>query len=81
MSVEPGFGGQSFMPTAYDKIRTLISRRDRLGATFSIQVDGGVSSLNAKDLILAGADNLVAGSYIFKNIKQDYKKAIESLRI
>ena len=81
MSVEPGFGGQSFMPSAYDKIRLLKSKRNRLRATFSIQVDGGVSNINAKDLISAGADNLVAGSYIFKNAKQDYKKAIESLRV
>jgi ribulose-phosphate 3-epimerase len=81
MSVEPGFGGQSFMPESLSKISELKSRRERLKANFSIQVDGGVSNLNAKDLITAGADNLVAGSYIFKNKKEDYKKAIESLRI
>jgi ribulose-phosphate 3-epimerase len=80
MSVEPGFGGQSFMPEAYEKIRQLKSRRCSLGAHFSIQVDGGVSSVNAKELIKEGADNLVAGSYIFKNKKEDYLKAIESLR-
>ena len=80
MSVEPGFGGQSFMPSAYDKIRDLKSRRSSLGAHFQIQVDGGVTDKNAKQLIEAGADNLVAGSYIFKNKKEDYKKAVDSLR-
>jgi ribulose-phosphate 3-epimerase len=80
MSVEPGFGGQSFMPSAYDKIRDLKSRRTTLGAHFQIQVDGGVTDKNAKLLIEAGADNLVAGSYIFKNKKEDYKKAVDSLR-
>lgn len=81
MSVEPGFGGQSFMPVSLDKIKELKSRRDSLGAHFIIQVDGGVSDKNAKDLIMAGADNLVAGSYIFKNSREDYKKAVDSLRL
>ncbi|MFA6237177.1 MAG: ribulose-phosphate 3-epimerase [Bacteriovorax sp.] len=80
MSVEPGFGGQSFMPSAYDKIRELKSKRDNLKAHFQIQVDGGISDKNAKELIEAGADNLVAGSYIFKNSKENYKKAIDLLR-
>jgi ribulose-phosphate 3-epimerase len=80
MSVEPGFGGQSFMPSAYDKIRELKSRRENLNTHFQIQVDGGVSDKNAKELIEAGADNLVAGSYVFKNKKEDYRKAIELIR-
>lgn len=80
MSVEPGFGGQSFMPSAYDKIRQLKSKKEKLKAHFQIQVDGGVSDKNAKELINAGADNLVAGSYIFKKGKVNYKAAIESLR-
>lgn len=80
MSVEPGFGGQSFMPSAYDKIRELRVRKENLKAHFQIQVDGGISDKNAKQLIEAGADNLVAGSYIFKNSKENYKKAIELLR-
>lgn len=80
MSVEPGFGGQSFMPSAYDKIRELKSRKERLKAHFQIQVDGGVSDKNAHELIKAGADNLVAGSYIFKQGKEKYKSAVESLR-
>ena len=80
MSVEPGFGGQSFMPAAFDKIRELKTRRKTLGAHFQIQVDGGVTDKNAKELIDAGADNLVAGSYIFKGGKSQYKSKIESLR-
>lgn len=80
MSVEPGFGGQSFMPSAYDKIRELKQRREDLKAHFQIQVDGGVSETNAHELIKAGADNLVAGSYIFKKGKVNYKSAVESLR-
>ncbi len=80
MSVEPGFGGQAFMPEAYDKIRELKHRREKLGAHFQIQVDGGVSDQNAKELIKAGADNLVAGSYVFKKGKDHYLSAVESLR-
>lgn len=80
MSVEPGFGGQSFMPEAFDKISDLKKRRSELKAHFQIQVDGGVSDKNAKELIDAGADNLVAGSYIFKQGKANYKKTVESLR-
>lgn len=81
MSVEPGFGGQSFMPSAYDKIRELKRRREELKAHFQIQVDGGVSDKNAGELIKAGADNLVAGSYIFKQGKSQYRSAVESLRL
>lgn len=80
MSVEPGFGGQSFMPSAFDKIKELKTRREKLNTHFQIQVDGGITDKNSKQLIEAGADNLVAGSYIFKNSKEDYKKAVNLLR-
>lgn len=80
MSVEPGFGGQAFMPEAYDKISLLKSRREKLGAHFQIQVDGGVSDKNARELIKAGADNLVAGSYVFKKGRDHFLAAVESLR-
>ncbi len=80
MSVEPGFGGQSFMPSAYEKIKYLKERRSKLNLKFQIQVDGGVSDKNAKDLITAGADNLVAGSYIFKASKDKYSLMVNSLR-
>jgi ribulose-phosphate 3-epimerase len=79
MSVEPGFGGQSFMSGAYDKISELKIRRKNLNTHFKIQVDGGVSHKNSKELINAGADNLVAGSYIFKANQADYSKQISSL--
>ena len=80
MSVEPGFGGQSFMPSAFDKIKDLKARRKNLQTKFQIQVDGGVTDQNSKVLIDAGADNLVAGSYVFKTNKENYPAKIESLR-
>lgn len=79
MSVEPGFGGQAFMPECFAKIAELKSRRAKLNAHFQIQVDGGISDKNAKELINAGVDNLVAGSYIFKAAEKDYPKQIASL--
>lgn len=79
MSVNPGFGGQSFIEGAFDKIKALAKRRKELGAHFQIQVDGGVSDKNCKELIAAGADNLVAGSYIFKDPEQVLAK-VQSLR-
>lgn len=80
MSVEPGFGGQSFISGSIDKIRSLKKRRDELGASFQIQIDGGISDQNARMVREAGADNLVAGSYVFKAGPQEYKKQIDSLR-
>jgi len=80
MSVEPGFGGQAFMPIAFDKIKELVLRRNSLKAHFQIQVDGGVSNKNAKELCESGADNLVAGSYVFKEGPSKYLEKIESLR-
>lgn len=80
MSVEPGFGGQSFMNIAYDKIIELKLRREKLGLNFQIQVDGGISDKNAIKLINSGADNLVAGSYIFKTNPDNYISKVESLR-
>lgn len=80
MSVEPGFGGQSFMSSAYKKIEDLKTKREHLNAHFQIQVDGGVTDQNSKQLVAAGADNLVAGSYIFKATKDNYSSKLESLR-
>ncbi len=79
MSVEPGFGGQSFMPGAYDKIKQLCDRRRDLKAHFTIQVDGGVTDQNSKELIACGADNLVAGSYVFKVSQNQYPSQISKL--
>lgn len=76
MSVEPGFGGQSFMPSALDKIKTLHSLKEKYD--FLIEVDGGINGETGKLCKDAGADVLVAGSYVFN--AQDRKKAIESLK-
>lgn len=78
MSVEPGFGGQKFMPAAADKIRELVNLRSELGLHYEIEVDGGINAETAPLCIEAGVDVLVAGSAVFG--KDDYKKAIDSLR-
>jgi len=65
MSVNPGFGGQKFLPLALPKIQRLAAMRSERGLGFQIEVDGGVSPHNAGELIRAGADILVAGSAIF----------------
>ena len=67
MSVNPGFGGQKFIPNALRKIRTLRSMIDNDGYKTLIQVDGGVSGTNAKELVEAGANVLVSGSFVFKS--------------
>ncbi len=66
MSVEPGFGGQSFIPEALDKIRELRTMIDRAGIATLIEVDGGISARNAREVFEAGADAVVAGSAVFK---------------
>lgn len=65
MSVNPGFGGQSFIERTYDKIRSLKEIINRNGASTLIEIDGGVSDKNAKQLVEAGADVLVAGNFVF----------------
>lgn len=66
MSVEPGFGGQPFMPEAYDRIRQLRSYLDEKGLPVKIEVDGGLGKKNVREVIEAGADVCVAGSAVFK---------------
>lgn len=66
MSVEPGFGGQSFMPHSLDKIKELREMITQSGLSTLIEVDGGISSKNARSLFDAGAEILVAGSAVFK---------------
>ncbi len=83
MSVNPGFGGQTFIEQTYAKIRRLWSMMERVGTTAHVEIDGGVSDQNAQALIEAGADVLVAGSFVFKsdqptNTIQQLKQAIES---
>ncbi|MFO7616365.1 MAG: ribulose-phosphate 3-epimerase [Bacteroidales bacterium] len=65
MSVNPGYGGQQFIPTSLDKIRQLKQMREDAGARFLIEVDGGVDATNAPALVEAGADVLVAGNTVF----------------
>ena len=65
MSVEPGFGGQSFIDGSLDKIRDLAKMRQEQGLDFIIEVDGGISAKNAAEVFKAGAEALVAGSAVF----------------
>lgn len=67
MSVNPGFGGQSFIENTYDKVKALKALIQKKGASTLIEIDGGVTSKNAKALTEAGADVLVAGSFVFKS--------------
>jgi len=78
MSVNPGFGGQSFIPHTLDKVRRLRRMLDSAGLKVDIEVDGGVNADNAHSLIEAGADVLVAGTAIFH--AKDYRAAIAALR-
>ncbi len=77
MTVEPGFGGQSFMPDMLPKIKKLREYAVENGLDTDIQVDGGIDDKTASLVVSAGANVLVAGSYIFKS--SDYKEAINSL--
>lgn len=67
MSVNPGYGGQSFIENTYDKVKALKELINRKKAHTLIEIDGGVNAENAKDLIEAGADVLVAGSFVFNS--------------
>ena len=78
MTVEPGYGGQAFMPEMLDKIKALRAEIERRGLDVDIQVDGGINAETGKLVRDAGANNLVAGSYVFK--ENDRKAAIDSLR-
>ena len=71
MSVNPGFGGQSFIKNTYSKVEKLKEMILRKNSSAMIQVDGGVTNKNAKKLVEAGADVLVAGSYVFKSPNPD----------
>ena len=67
MSVNPGFGGQSFIPRTLDKIKALKAMIQSRGLSTLIEIDGGVTLENAKEILEAGADVLVAGSTVFKS--------------
>jgi ribulose-phosphate 3-epimerase len=77
MSVNPGFGGQTFIENTYNKLEKLNSMRENSGSTFLIEVDGGVNEETGRRLVQAGADVLVAGNYVFKS--SDPLKSIELL--
>ena len=67
MSVEPGFGGQSFMEDTLEKVRVLREQIEKEGLDTRIEIDGGINKETAKLAVAAGVDTLVAGSYVFKN--------------
>lgn len=78
MSVNPGFGGQSFIPSTLDKLREVRKRIDQSGLDIRLEVDGGVKVNNIAQIAEAGADMFVAGSAIFD--APDYKKVIDEMR-
>lgn len=80
MSVNPGFGGQKFIPEIVDKVIELDQIRHENNFNFQIQVDGGINDQNAGYLIQAGANNLVAGSYIFSAPNKDYQSRVNKIR-
>ena len=71
MSVEPGFGGQSFMPDSLDKVRALRKEIDAKGYNCLIEIDGGISSKNAREVFDAGVEVIVAGSSVFDAENQE----------
>ncbi|RKF21339.1 ribulose-phosphate 3-epimerase [Alginatibacterium sediminis] len=78
MSVNPGFGGQSFIPATLDKIRLVRERIDKSGFDIRLEVDGGIGAHNIAEVASAGADVFVAGSAIFN--QDNYQTAIDEMR-
>lgn len=78
MSVNPGFGGQKFIPSTIDKVREVRSLIDASGLDIRLEVDGGISAGNIAEIAAAGADTFVAGSAIFN--ADDYKTVIDEMR-
>ncbi|WP_159656249.1 ribulose-phosphate 3-epimerase [Vibrio atypicus] len=78
MSVNPGFGGQSFIPNTLDKLRAVRKMIDASGRDIRLEIDGGVKVDNIKEIAEAGADMFVAGSAIFN--QPDYKEVIDQMR-
>jgi len=81
MSVNPGFGGQKFMPEVLDKIKELKKIKDKKNLNFDIEIDGGINFDNNKLAIEAGANILVSGTTIFKNNNGNIKKNIDLLKL
>ena len=80
MSVEPGFGGQKFMPEVLPKLKELRKIIEEKKYKLDLEIDGGINFKNSKDVKEAGANILVSGSTIFKENKGDLKKNITLLR-
>ena len=80
MSVNPGFGGQKFMPEVLQKIKDLVNIRDEQKLNFDIEIDGGINFDNSKLAIEAGANILVSGTTVFKSNNGNIKKNIDLLR-
>ena len=80
MSVNPGFGGQKFMPEVLEKVKKLSDIKEKQELNFDIEIDGGINFDNSKIAIEAGANILVSGTTIFKSNNGDIKKNIELLR-
>jgi ribulose-phosphate 3-epimerase len=81
MSVNPGFGGQKFMPEVLEKIKKLRKIQDKRNLNFDIEIDGGINFENYKKAIDAGANILVSGTTIFKSNDGDIKKNINLLKL
>ncbi|HDX6329539.1 ribulose-phosphate 3-epimerase [Campylobacter fetus] len=79
MSVNPGFGGQKFIPSVLKKIKKLRDLIEKNGAKCMIEVDGGVNGLNVSELDEAGVDIVVAGNFVFSS--NDYEQAIKALKL
>ncbi|MEQ9809939.1 ribulose-phosphate 3-epimerase [Streptococcus jiangjianxini] len=79
MTVNPGFGGQAFIPECLEKVSKIAQLRDQKGLSFDIEVDGGVDNQTIKACADAGANVFVAGSYLFK--AQDLVSQVDSLRV
>ena len=80
MTINPGFGGQKFVPSSLDKIRDMRRRITESGHDIDIQVDGGITAETAPQVIEAGANVLVAGTAVFKDGPEGYAKNIAAIR-
>ena len=77
MTVNPGFGGQAFLPETMDKVRELVALREEKGLNFEIEVDGGIDDHTISQAKEAGSTVFVAGSYVFKG---DVNERVQALR-
>jgi ribulose-phosphate 3-epimerase len=81
MSVNPGFGGQKFMPEVLDKVKQLKEIKSKKNMNFDIEIDGGIDFDNCQSAIEAGANILVSGTTVFKSNNGDIKKNINLLKL